>query len=313
MKNNLLLPTICFCFGVFLFSETSTSGKVFYDYTRNLDDGSNAFNIKRGYLTLANNLNETVSYKLTYDMGSNDAGSAHTAFLKVAMVKYKTSLADVTLGMQGMNMYKTMEDTWGHRFISKGSMGAYRFSPSADLGIGFARKFNQLSTSAMITNGGGYKRAEEDNHKKISFHAVYGQPRLNKEDGFNFGGSFSLEPYDVDDSETENINVMAIFAGYAGLGFRGGLELDTKKEGRLTGQIISMYGTYELSDKISVLGRLDQVDLNTSNSGDEVQAIIVGLHQSLGNGAIIAPTIRISKPKDDEPDNIFVLNFEFKF
>ena len=313
MKNNLLLPTICFCFSVFLFSETSTSGKVFYDYTRNLDDGSNAFNIKRGYLTLANNLNETTSYKLTYDMGSNDAGSAHTAFLKVAMVKYKTSLVDVTLGMQGMNMYKTMEDTWGHRFISKGSMGTYRFSPSADLGIGFARKFDQLSTSAMITNGGGYKRAEEDDHKKLSFHVVYGQPKLNKEDGFNFGGSFSLEPYDVNDSETENTNVMAIFAGYAGLGFRGGLELDTKKDGNLTGQVISMYGTYELSDKISVLGRLDQVDLNTSNSGDGAQAIIVGLHHSLGSGAIIAPTIRISNPEDGEVNNVFVLNFEFKF
>ena len=313
MKIKLLLVTICFCFGVFLFAQTNMSGKVFYDYTRNLDNGGNAFNVRRGYLTYVNNASEDISYKITYDMGNNGAGSEHTAFLKIAMVKYKTPLADVTLGMQAMNMYKTMENTWGHRFIEKGTMGTYRLSPSADLGVGLSRGFGKLFTSLMITNGGGYKRIEDDNHKKFSLHAVYGQSKLNKEDGFNLGGSYSLEPYDVEDSKTENINVVGIFGGYAGSGFRGGLEFDIKNDGDIRGQIISMYGTYEISNKISLLGRLDQVDLNTSNSGDGIQAIIVGLHHSLGKGAIIAPTIRISTPEDGKSENIFVLNFEFKF
>jgi|TARA_B100001094_G_scaffold183521_1_gene177846 hypothetical protein len=313
MKTKLLLFMVCSLFNGFLLSESNTSGKVFYDYTRDLDDGSNAFNIKRGYLTFVNNLDETLMYKLTYDMGSNDAGSAYTAFLKTAMVKYKTPLVDVTLGMQPMNMYKTMENTWGHRFISKGSMGAYRFSSSADIGIRFARKFDQLSTSLMITNGGGYKKSEEDNHKKVSLHAVYGQSKLNKSDGFNVGGSFSFEPYDADDSEISNINVIGIFVGYAGQGFRGGLELDTKKDRDISGRVISMYGTYALSDKTSILGRLDQIDLNTSNPGDGVKTIIAGLHHFIGKGVIIAPNVRISKTERGDPVNVFVLNFEFKF
>ena len=313
MKQKAMWSMVYFFFYVFLSAETKTSGKIFYDYTRSLDNGSNAFNIKRGYLTFVNNTNEYLLYKLTYDIGLNEAGSAHTAFLKEAMVKYKTRLADVTIGMQAMNMYKTMENTWGHRFIEKGGMGTYRFSPSADLGVGLTRKFGLLSTSAMITNGGGFKKAEEDVHKKLSLHAVYGQTRLNEKDGFNFGTSLSLEPYDVDGSKTENINVMGVFGGYAGFGLRVGLEIDTKKDGDQAGKITSAYGTYEISDKTSVLGRLDQIDLNTSDPGGASQEIIVGLHYSLGQGMIIAPTIRTSKPENGESDNTFVLNFEFKF
>ena len=96
-----------------LFADTNTSGKVFYNYSINLDEErNNAFNMKRAYLTFANDVSETVSYKVTYDMGSNEGGSAHTAFLKVAMIKWNNSLGDVSIGMQGLNMFKTMENTW---------------------------------------------------------------------------------------------------------------------------------------------------------------------------------------------------------
>ena len=313
MKKRLGFLWVYLCFGAFLFAGTQTSGKVFYNYSRNLDDGSNSFNIKRGYLTFVNDASETVSYKLTYDIGSNDAGSAYTAFLKVAMVKWETRLGVVSIGMQGMNMYKTMENTWGHRFIAKGSMGAYGYSPSADIGIRLNRKIGPIATSAMVTNGGGYKRPETDAHKKLSLHMVYGQPQLNKEDGFNCGGSFSMEPYDVDDSRTENINVVGIFGGYAGLGFRGGVEFDTKKNGETMGEIISLYGTYAISDKISFLARVDQVDENTSVDKDVIQAIIFVLDYDLGEGTIVAPTFRMTTPENGDPDNSIVVNFEFKF
>ena len=120
MKKSIIsLSFICFL-STALFAESNTSGKVFFNNTLGLGDGGdNAFNMKRAYLTYTNDVNESVSYKVTYDMGSNDGGSAHTAFLKIAMVKWKTSLGNVMIGMQGMNMSKTMENTWGHRFIDK--------------------------------------------------------------------------------------------------------------------------------------------------------------------------------------------------
>ena len=269
--------------------------------------------MKRAYLTFANDISETVSYKVTYDMGSNEGGSAHTAFLKVAMVKWNTSLGNVSIGMQGLNMFKTMENTWGHRFIQKMPMDTYGFSPSADLGIGLTRGFGAIATSALVTNGDGYKKAESDSHKKFSFHAVFGEPKLNKNDGFNAGASFSVEPYDIDSVTTENTNVMGTFAGYGGSGFRGGLEFDTKQQNDITSQIICVYGTYKISDKLSLLARLDQVDANISINNDGIQAFIAGVHYGFEKGLTVAPTFRMTTPKGGETENAIVVNFQFQF
>ena len=314
MKKSIIsLSFICFL-STALFAESNTSGKVFFNNTLGLGDGGdNAFNMKRAYLTYTNDVNESVSYKVTYDMGSNDGGSAHTAFLKIAMVKWKTGLGNVMIGMQGMNMFKTMENTWGHRFIDKMPMDTYMYSASADLGIGLGRSFGPVSTSVLITNGGGYKKAESDSHKKLSIHAVYGESKLNKKDGFNGGLSFSMEPYDKDSLTTENTNVVGIFAGYAGNGFRGGFEFDTKTQEDVSGQIFCIYATYKINDKLSILARLDQVDTDKSKDGDGVQAIIAGIHYSAAKGLTIAPTVRVKAPEEGDSENSIVLNFQFKF
>ena len=313
MKKIIGIIYLICLLGTFLFAESETSGKVFFNHSTNLsEDGINAFNINRAYLTWANDVNESVSYKVTYDMGSNDGGSAHTAFLKIAMVKWKTNLGEMMIGMQGMNMFKTMENTWGHRFIAKMPMDNYKYSASADLGIGLSRSFGPISTSALITNGGGYKTAESDSHKKLSIHAVYGESKLNKKDGFNGGLSFSTEPYD-DSLKTENTNVMGLFAGYAGNGFRGGFEIDTKTRKDESGNIISAYGTFKLSDKFSILARLDMADPDLESEKDGTRAVIAGIHFSANKGLTIAPTFRMTAPEDGNSENSIVLNFQFNF
>ena len=310
---------ILLLFSTFLFADNVVGGKVFFNHTTDLAEGGiNAFNMKRAYLTYSDDVSEDVSYKMTYDIGENDAGSAHTAFLKVAMMKWKTGLGNVTIGMQGMNMFKTMENTWGHRFIAKMPMDTYGYSASADLGVGITRSFGSVSTSALITNGGGYKKVESDSHKKISLHAVYGESKLNKKDGFNFGTSYSLEPSDVDSTSIENINVTGLFAGYAGKGFRCGFEFDNRwvfqeNEFDENSNIISVYGTYQLNDKLSILARLDQVDTDISSDGGGVQAIIAGVHYSAAKGLTIAPTVRVKTPEEGESENSIVLNFQFNF
>ena len=314
MKESIIsLSFICFL-STALFAESNTSGKVFFNHSTDLSEGGiNAFNMKRAYLTLDNDVSESVSYKVTYDIGNNDGGSAHTAFLKVAMMKWKTSLGNVMIGMQGMNMFKTMENTWGHRFIDKMPMDTYGFSASADLGVGLSRPFGPIATSALITNGGGYKKAESDSYKKLSIHAVYGESKLNKKDGFNGGLSFSMEPYDKDSLTTENTNVTGIFAGYAANGFRGGFEFDTKTQEEESGKIVSAYGTYKLSDKLSILARLDMADPNIEVEKDGTQAVIAGFHFFADKGLTVAPTFRMTTPEGGNSENSIVVNFQFTF
>ena len=112
MKKTIIVLKLMILVSGILFAEGNTSGNVFYNHTTDLgEEGSNAFNMKRAYLTFSNDVSDKISYIITYDMGSNESGSAHTAFLKVAMVKWNTVLGDISLGMQGMNMFKTMENT----------------------------------------------------------------------------------------------------------------------------------------------------------------------------------------------------------
>jgi len=314
MKKTTKCLTLLLITGSCLFAENSVSGKVFFNHTYGLgDEDDHSFNMKRAYMTYANTVNESVSYKVTYDMGNNGAGSAHTAFLKVAMLKWKTNLGNMMIGMQGMNMFKTMENTWGHRFIAKMPMDTYKFSASADVGIGFAKTFGPVSTSALITNGGGYKSAETDTHKKVSLHAVYGESKLNKKDGFNAGASFSTEPYDAESGAVENTNVMSLFAGFAGSGFRGGFEFDTKTNESVSGQIISAYGTFKFTEKLSALARFDMSDPDTDMADDGKQVVIAGVHYVADKGFTIAPTFHMSTPEVGDPENSIVMNFQFAF
>ena len=314
MKKIVAYFSFYIFFSFLLFAEGRVSGKVFYNYTTTLDtSGDNGFNMKRAYLTFANDVNESVSYKVTYDMGKNDGGSAHTAFLKVAAVTWKTAFGDVSIGMQGMNMFKTMENTWGHRFIQKMPMDTYGFSPSADLGLGISRTIGSLSTSALFTNGTGFKKAEDDSHKKLSAHLVYGESKLNKNNGFNIGSSFSFEPYDGEEG-LDDRTVMSFFSGYAVSGFRGGLELDIKEENiEHTSQIICAYGTYQFSDKISILGRIDNFHPNINSEKNKTLSMITGFHYNLDEGLTVAPTLTMITTENGDDAKSIVINFRFKF
>ena len=101
--------------------------------------------------------------------------------------------------------------------------------------------------------------------------------------------------------------------GYAGNGFRGGFEFDTKTQENVSGQIFCIYSTYKINDKLSILARLDQADDNISEDSDGVRSIIAGVHYSAAKGLTIAPTARVKAPEARASENSIVLNFQFKF
>ena len=105
---------------------------------------------------------------------------------------------------------------------------------------------------------------------------------------------------------------MGIFAGYGRPGFRGGLEFDTKQQNDITSQIICVYGTYKISNKLSLLARLDQVEGNTSVKEDGIRAIIAGVHYGLEKGLTVAPTFRMTTPKGGETENAIVVNLSYE-
>ena len=290
-------------------SSQDISGKVFFNYSNpDSKDENSSFGIKRTYLTVGKKVSDNITYKFQADIDYKS--SPQNIYVKNAKVDWFRKKGKVVIGLQGMNMFKVQETTWGKRYIEKSSMDQFKYSSSADMGIGFYKSINDIAFSALITNGSGYKKAENDDHKKISLQSIYGQQKLDKNDGFNIGGVYSTESYDLDSLTVKNISVMGLFGGYASNGIRGGLEWNQKSDNGIdiTGQIMSLYTNYQARENIALFLKYDIVSPNTKESEDDKTYLIAGFEYSPEKGLMIAPNFRKTTN-----DNQLIVNFEFKF
>ena len=235
-------------------------------------------------------------------------------YLKKAQLDWKSPAGKITLGMQGMNVFNVTEKTWGFRFIEKSPMDKHKFSSSADMGVGYSGKLNDLSCSILSTNWTGYKKEENDAFKKTSIQLVYGEKKLVKNDGLNVGASFSFESYF--DEESYMKSVMAFFGGYAGNGLRIGGEFDmyTDSNGDKTKQIIAFYGSYKITDNLECLTYVDMYDPDTATDEDGETYVIAGMNYYATKGLTVTPNIRLTSNEDgSDGTTIFKMNFQFKF
>ena len=318
MKKILLLSLLL----VAIYGQENFRGVTYFDYTYDLTEDweyGDGFGLERVYFTYKQVLSEDISYTFQTDIDSK--ASPFNVYLKNAKIDWKLPGAlfgKLTLGLQGMNIFNVTEKTWGFRFLQKSAMDKHGFSSSADMGIGYSGKFNNLNYSFMYTNGSGYKNPEDDKYKKISAQFVYGQKNLSKKDGFNIGTSFAIEPYNYI-TTTYNKTLMAFYGGYAGSGLRIGGEFDIYTEQLLpegldvTKKIMAGYVSYKLSDKLEGLVYVDMYDPDTSNNDDGDTDLIIGANYYPTKGLTITPNLRISTPEGGNPMSVYMMNCEFKF
>ncbi len=292
-------------------------GLVFFDYSYDLEDNvdiSNNFGLHRVYFTYQQEVSEGIVYKFQTDIDYSN--SPMNVYLKNAKIDWSSPIGKLTFGLQGMNVFNVQEKTWGYRFIEKSAMDKRKFSSSADMGIGFAQKLaGKVHVSALYTNGTGYKKSENDSHKKLSAQVLFGEKRVDKNNGYNIGGVFTYEPYEFDSVMTESKIVMGVFGGYAGGSIRTGGEFNRHVDNgsEITKQLISLYAIYKVSDKLNVFGRLDMYDPNSDIDKDGENYIIAGIDCAPGKGLIIAPNVRYVMPEEGDAHLLIILNFQFKF
>ncbi len=194
--------------------------KVYFEYNYQTTEGvpdKNEFDVRRAYLTYKRSLNNAFNFKFTADVGRFKDDSVTTAlyaYLKNALISWKTEYGQLTFGLQGLNIFSMQEKNWGYRFIEKSAMDKNKFSGSADLGIGYANQFTQNAyVSFLVTNGSGYKKPETDVYKKYSALFLYGSQKLNTGNAFNLGAVISFEPYKK--RKTENKILAGLFTAYS--------------------------------------------------------------------------------------------------
>jgi len=305
-------------------ADGKIGGVTYFDYTNSKE--KSAFVLKRQYFSYGIDISDEVKFRVVFDVGRTDIGTVLrkdggeksedtrlVAFLKKAQIDYRTSYGKISMGLIGMNTYNIQEKNWGYRFIEKSAIDKYKFSSTADLGIGFSRTLvNQLKMSLQVVNGEGYKNPQSDKYHKIAFNSTYGEHNLVKNSGFNAGVVYTTEQTD------DKPNSMAsLFGGFAGMGLRLGGQFNMLKKEGIESQIISVSSNYSMTDKLDAFVRYDMFDPNTDEIDgwkDNSTYLIAGIQLSCGNGLLVAPNIRVESYEDDlDSATEYKINFQFKF
>ena len=296
--------------------KAQISGVAFYNYNYNLSDKisgpeKNSFSLDRVYFTYKSIISDELSFTFQTDVGNVGDDERLTTYLKKAQLIWKGPF-NISLGMQGMNMFNVKEKTWGFRFIEKSPMDKHKFSSSADMGLGISGNNNNLSYNFLITNGSGYKKQETDAYKKTSVQFVYGKKRLNENYGFNLGTNISNEPY----SKNNVINVISFFSGFSNKKIRFGGEYDLKIDTGIdeTERITAFYSSYQLNEKLEGLIYFDSYNSNVKTINNSKNYIILGFNYYPTKGFIVSPNLRMIFFEDEiEGERILKINFQFKF
>jgi len=269
------------------YMQGNLGGYAIFDYTNN--SGTDGFDLKRAYLSYSSEVSEELFFKIRFDIGRY-ADDRLTTYLKNAYVDYKCDNGDkLSLGLIGTNSFGVQEKNWGYRFIEKSVVDKYGMTNTADFGIGYSKAFGKVKTSIQLLNGEGFKSGDSDGKQSLYLSVLYGEPRLDKNDGMNLGIVMNNNPQD---DGTVN-NLIGFFGGWASDGLRFGLEhnqfeLDVSG---ITEEATSIYINYDLCENWDVFARHDINDLNVDDDVDADDLTIVGGIWNVTKGLTVAPNI----------------------
>ena len=282
------------------------------------------FSLSRVYFTYKKTISDNLSFKFQTDVGQSSG--EYEVYLKKAQLNWNfDESTSMSMGMIGMNLFNVQEKTWGNRFILKSALDLFGWGPSADLGIGFTKDFNNsVSASLLITNGEGYKAHSSDinNESRYSLQIVAGEKRLDKNNGNNFGLVFS----NVKHSEHEE-EMIGLFSGFSKNDLRVGLEYfnldynyDNDNKDKLN--LNSLYANYIVNEKMVAFIRLDEEEVEFSDLSINNETLRnTGFIFNPTKGLSISPNYFESKLKsydnqgnliDSSETDEFTLNFQFK-
>jgi len=320
MKKIVYTLTLLF-FGTCVMAQGQPNAKIFSNFNYNLsqeDNNFKAFEVSRAYLGYSHSLSSDFKASVTFDVGNNSAGSAYTAFLKIASVSWKANEnMNVNFGMIGAKNFKFMEKTWGRRYIYKSLQDKHKWANSADAGVSVDYKLNsKLSLDAQVLNGEGYKKEQESNGL---FRGSAGMT-YKAADNLVVRLLYDVVPRESYSANDAHQNTTTAALAYSGDGYKLGLEYNLQDNAQnvanreRTG--ISAYGSYDLSNGMSLFGRYDELasdqDWNIAKDGT---FMIVGIEKVMVKGVTVALNYQswTNAAVNAEAEESVFLNFEYKF
>jgi len=320
MKKTILLLSTAFIMSLNVSAQEGTpSVKIFsnFNYDISTEEGEQAFKefeLKRAYLGYSFNIDEKFSTKITFDVGSNSSGSAYTAFLKIASLKWRVSdKLTLNSGMVGTKNFKFMEKSWGRRYIEKSAQDKYKWANAADLGLTVDYKLSDnISLDAQVLNGEGYKKTQASNGLfRGGLGITY---TISTKLGLRLHQDISPRNTYTDSTDSQYISTASI--AYSGTNFSLGYEasLMQNADNIIADEeesLISIYGTYKLNEDYTLFARYDDAT-ETANKGSYT---IYGIERQMTKGVTLALNMQSWADAADgsETENTLYINLEYKF
>ena len=298
--------------------EGKPSMKIFsnFNYDMSAEEDENAFKefeLKRAYLGYSYKIDENFSTKITFDVGNNESGSAYTAFLKIASLKWNASNnLSINVGMLGSKNFKFMEKTWGRRYIEKSAQDKYKWANSADLGVTADYKISDnISLDAQVLNGEGYKKVQSTNGL---FRGGLGLT-------YSLGNNLKLRlhqditPRSTYDDMSEHQQITTAAIAYSTDNMTIGGETDMMRNANnvkdAEQNLMSIYGSYKISEDYTLFARYD----DASETNQEGSYTIYGIERVMTKGVTVALNMQswTDSAEGSEAENTLFLNLEYKF
>jgi hypothetical protein len=296
------------------------SVKVFSNFNYNLstEEGGGAFKefeIKRAYLGYSYKMDEQFSTKITFDVGNNESGSAYTAFLKIASLKWITSnKLTLNVGMVGTKNFKFMENSWGRRYIEKSAQDKYKWANSADLGVtaDYELLSDFLNIDAQILNGEGYKKAQDETGL---FRGGLGITcKVSNKLALRLHQDITPRSTYTDSTDSQYISTASL--AYSGTNFSLAYEASLmQNSGNIIADeeksLMSIYGSYKLNEDYTIFARYD----DATETAKEGSYTIYGIERQMTKGVTVALNMQSWTDAADgsEAENTLYLNLEYKF
>jgi hypothetical protein len=300
------------------------SAKIFSNFHTYINTGDNAlaFEITRAYFGYENRFSKHFEAAVKLDIGSPEDLSEYSrirryAYFKNAYLKFTYEKITSYFGIIDLLHFKLQENFWAHRYIEKSFNDRYRFGNTADIGWLVIYDWKKwLSFDFTIMNGEGYTNLQNDNTLKAGAGVT-----------INFWSYLTTRVYYDYTSKSTDQSTLATFVGYQKKGkYSAGIEYnyrfnDNLKEG-YDKYGYSIYGSYNIFEKLQVFGRFDKLNSNKPDEADipwnlaeDGSSIIGGIEYTPVKNVKIAADYQDWFPWAENRDNkqLIYLNLEITF
>lgn len=297
-------------------------GKAYYDLSMGLSDTNEdllTFGFRRIYFTYDMVMSDNIKGRFRTDVKQDGDGKVRL-FIKHAYADWKAAdMLSLRAGVQGTILFGDIEDVWGYRHVEKTLNDLYKIRSSADFGL--SGKFtlnNMIAVKAMVSNGNGYDKLEDDTNAK----AYELQGIITPIDGLLVTAHYGMNGFDPDDDtktdNNKNSTTMDLSVGYEGDGFAVGGSYTTQSNYRFNldedGSGCWAFGRFSIPNApVTLLGTYMSWDSDTNVDDNTKTTMIVGLDYSPGKGLSIIPNFYQVKDGNTDAENTFRLTFYWKW